>query len=201
MTYLPQSSPPCIRDCLPLNPRTSLETWRRLTLPFRLARAARVSSPTMAAKQNPPSGIAQLRQSADQHAAGHGGTIESMNLDDFIVPSSIASPSGISISPTSSDLQPTASTATASAIPIRKQQQLQEQDTSSARASAPSVPPTIKLGGNDFDYVQRHVRKTSIDERRVSLAIVPLLPLQFQCTNWRYSLPKDVRMRHLRSHL
>lgn len=137
----------------------------------------------MIAGKNAPSGIAQLRQSADQQSAGQdrgqaASTTESMNLDDFIMPSSIASPGAPANapSPPSSDFAHTASTSAttvtptaASAIPIRKHQQLQDQDFSSgARASAPSVAPAIKVGGHDFDYVQRHVRKTSIDERRVS---------------------------------
>lgn len=89
-----------------------------------------------------------------------------MNLDDFIVPSSIASPSGIAPSPASSEVQPP-NPAAASAIPIRRQLQLQEQNYVS-RASAPTNGPVPKIGDDDFGYIQRHVRKTSIDERRVS---------------------------------
>ncbi|GAB7346697.1 hypothetical protein MBLNU459_g1815t1 [Dothideomycetes sp. NU459] len=109
-------------------------------------------------KSNPPSGIAQLRQSAE---SSNG---DSMNLDDFLVPSSIASPSGISPSPSMSDVGPPVS-AVASAIPIRKQQQLQDHDFV-ARASAPSKPPPNARSSDEFGYVPRHVRKTSIDERR-----------------------------------
>lgn len=90
-----------------------------------------------------------------------------MNLDDFIVPSSIASPSGISPSPSMSDAAAPTS-AVASAIPIRKQQQLQDHDFV-ARASAPSKQAASNINGDDFSYVPRHVRKTSIDERRVRI--------------------------------
>jgi len=143
-----------------------------------------MSTPTDSKPSNPPSGIARLRQSADQ-AAGNAGNIDSMNLDDFIVPSSIASPSGISPSPSISDTQPPSSSTTthttaASAIPIRKQLQLQDDDFVS-RASAPTVAPTAKIGGDDFAYVQRHVRKTSIDERRVSVIILTCFVSQSLC--------------------
>ena len=113
-----------------------------------------------------PSGIAQLRKSADQSTGFH---IDSMNLDDFIFPSNIASPAGLSPSPARETL-PSSSNATASAIPIKKQRELQNQELHLSRASAPSVPPTENRGRNEFGYVQKHIRKTSIDERRVSNA-------------------------------
>lgn len=93
-----------------------------------------------------------------------------MNLDDFIVPSSIGTPAGVSPAPSSVAEQPEASssTTTLSAIPIKQQQRLQAEDLSLARASAPSVPPLEQNRTNqEFAYVQRRVRKTSIDERRV----------------------------------
>ncbi|KAI9663259.1 MAG: hypothetical protein M1821_008307 [Bathelium mastoideum] len=109
-----------------------------------------------------PSGIAQLRKSADQHS---GLQTDSMNLDDFIFPSNIASPAGLSPSP-AHDLPPASSSATASAIPIKKQRELRDQELHLSRASAPSVPPAVNRSSNEFGYVQKHVRKTSIDERR-----------------------------------
>lgn len=139
----------------------------RLSTPASALSSA-LSSPS-APKPNPPSGIAQLRQSADQAA----GQVEAMNLDDFIVPSSIGSPTGVSPSPSASEAFSSSST-TVSAIPINKkvQQLQQEQDPHVSRASAPVVPPTIKENDHEFDYVQRHVRKTSIDERRVRTCIL-----------------------------
>ena len=88
-----------------------------------------------------------------------------MNLDDFIFPSSVASPAGLSPSP--SNERPASSNATAPAVPIKKTSQMNDQTFHLTRASAPSVPPTI-IRENEFGYIQRHVRKTSIDERRVS---------------------------------
>jgi len=83
-----------------------------------------------------------------------------MNLDDFLVPSSIASPAGLSPSPSGEKM------LGSSAIPIRKTFNA-EQDALIARTAPIGAPIML---GTDFGYVQRHVRKTSIDERRVSLA-------------------------------
>lgn len=89
-----------------------------------------------------------------------------MNLDDFIFPSSVGSPAGLSPGPdlsTNEDAAPF--NAIAPAIPIRKPNLANDHNLALARASAPSVPPTIHRE-NEFGYVHRHVRKTSIDERR-----------------------------------
>lgn len=70
------------------------------------------------------------------------------------------------------DLETT--TATAPGIPInRRQQQIQDEEMNLSRASAPSVGPFEQdRQMNEFGYVPRHVRKTSIDERRVRLDCV-----------------------------
>lgn len=93
-----------------------------------------------------------------------------MNLDEFIVPTSIGTPAGISPTPSSMMPELESATATASGIAInRRQLQLQDEDLNLSRASAPSGGP-FEQGRthNEFGYVPRHVRKTSIDERRVS---------------------------------
>ena len=121
-----------------------------------------------------PSGIAQLRKSIDQQ--GQTQQSDPMNLDDFILPSSVGSPAGLSPSPSNERAGP--SNATAPAIPIRKPNHPQELALHLAHASAPPVPPTITRE-NEFGYLQRHVRKTSIDERRVSCPPChPLRPLR-----------------------
>lgn len=112
-----------------------------------------------------PSGIAQLRSSVDHQASPTMQSLDSMNLDDFIVPSSVASPAGLSPS-AAHEPDSTSTSATAPGIPIRRPSQTNDQDLL-LRASAPSVPPAVQRG-SEFGYVQRHVRKTSIDERRVS---------------------------------
>lgn len=119
-------------------------------------------------KRNAPSGIAQLRQSSDQTIKPAD---DGMNLDDFIVPSSMGTPAGISPTPSTTTADYEAAAATAGAIPInRRQQQIQDEELNISRASAPIVGPFEHGRAMDeFGYVPRHVRKTSIDERRVSL--------------------------------
>lgn len=119
-------------------------------------------------RKSAPSGIAQLRQSVDEQA--RTPQPDAMDyMDDFIYASSVGSPSGLPASPSNDTAAP--SHATAPAIPIRNPNQSHDQ-FSLARASAPSVPPTV-VREQEFGYVQRHVRKTSIDERRVSSNQVP----------------------------
>lgn len=121
------------------------------------------SAPSAPNTLSAPSGIAQLRKSIDQQAQAQQSQSDAMNLDDFIFPSSVASPAGLSPSP--SNERTASSNATAPAIPIRKTSQMNDQNLHLIRASAPSVPPTITRE-TEFGYIQRHVRKTSIDERR-----------------------------------
>ena len=92
-----------------------------------------------------------------------------MNLDDFIVPSSIGTPAGVSPAPSNlADETPSSTAATASAIPIKQQQRIQAEELQLSRASAPSIAPLEhSRSDREFGYVKRHVRKTSIDERRV----------------------------------
>lgn len=85
-----------------------------------------------------------------------------MNLDDFILPNSIASPTDNSPSPTT-DFAVTSSNAVASAIPIKAKKETQD-----LNQFPPSAPPQDRIMRNrEFDYVQRRLRKTSIDETRV----------------------------------
>jgi len=104
-------------------------------------------------------------QSNERQQADQQGTVENMNLDEFIVPNSVASPANISRSP-SADYMNTEGSIVASAIPMKKQNELRGQ-TYPFGASAPGPQAPIQQGAGEFGYVQRHVRKTSIDERRV----------------------------------
>lgn len=125
-----------------------------------------------------PSGIAQqLRRSADQQAQVQQPQPQqlhdTMNLDDFIFPSSVGSPAGLSPEPSNGAEGPFNA---GPGVPIRKANQLNDHNLSLAHASAPPVPPQINRE-NEFGYVSRHVRKTSIDERRVScLSLRPSCP-------------------------
>ena len=129
-----------------------------------------------------PSGIAQqLRRSADQQAQVQQPqpqpqpqpAQDTMNLDDFIFPSSVGSPAGLSPEPSNGAEGPFNASP---GVPIRKPNQLNDHNLSLAHASAPPVPPQINRE-SEFGYVPRHVRKTSIDERRVScLSLRPSCP-------------------------
>lgn len=147
---------------LPNAERMENLTWRMMSMNLRRKELARQNSTATRSilKPNPPSGIAQLRNATTAHATRE----DSMNMDEFIVTSAGQSPAPTMASSNDNEAAYSAMN-TASAIPIKKRQQLQG-DLSAARASAPSVPPTTQNADHEFGYVQRRVRKTSIDERR-----------------------------------
>ncbi|KAL8949612.1 MAG: hypothetical protein Q9222_004297 [Ikaeria aurantiellina] len=103
---------------------------------------------------------ARLRQSQD---STNNPDSESMNLDDYIFPNSVASPAGVPSPPhpMHHDLTPT--NAVASAIPIKVRK---ESEQTLQPDFIPSAPSQDRSRSREFDYVQRRVRKTSIDETR-----------------------------------
>ena len=113
-------------------------------------------------RSSAPSGIAKLRQSVDQSTPAS----DPMSLDEFIVPASIASPAGISPSPPRDKIMVSNSTV-ASAIPIKTRKDLQDQQHPAFPPASVPGPPQDRQRSHEFDYVQRHIRKTSIDERKV----------------------------------
>ena len=92
---------------------------------------------------------------------------DAMNLDDFIQPNSVASPAGVT-SPPTAEIVTSTHVAQGSGITIGLKGKLQRQLPSNLPAA--SMPKSYialnRLG--EFDYVQKRIRKTSIDERRVS---------------------------------
>ncbi|KKY22431.1 putative gata transcriptional activator [Diplodia seriata] len=131
---------------LPNSERMENLTWRMMSMNLRKMR------------RQSAHGIAQLRSLSQDKQAHHdleGSRAEPMNLDDFIVPSSVASPAGVPDSPSASDDQPSSKNATAPAIPIRKQSQLNDQTLHISRASAPSVQPAVKRE-NEFGIMIPH---------------------------------------------
>lgn len=120
-----------------------------------------------------PSGIAQLRKASDSQvhtlASQQVPTIvasnETMNLDDFILPTSIGTPAGLSPSP-SGEKMANSAIGVPVGIPIRRHASPNDQELHISRASMP-VHHNNARSDTEFGYVQRHVRKTSIDERRV----------------------------------
>lgn len=117
---------------------------------------------------NAPSGIAQLRKTSDQNVVH----TDPMNLDDFIFSEGVATPAGFTATPSpdasKQEAEKVAHT-TAAAIPIKSRK------TPSQHFVPQSVPvPAHQRNQDEFAYVTRHHRKTSIDERRVSKAEAPL---------------------------
>ena len=106
------------------------------------------------------SGIAQLRQANDM-VQDNEAKLEDMNIDDYIDPNSTASPANLTPSPPT----PLSSTKS-SAIPIKQRREQQEHGLHSN--FPPSAPSRERARSREFDYVQRRVRKTSIDETRAS---------------------------------
>ena len=92
---------------------------------------------------------------------------DAMNLDDFIFADNISTPAGLGNSPSpelsKKDLEKS-SNAVASAIPIK----MRKESSQFAVPQSVPVPHHDSRINEEFNYVQRHVRKTSIDERRVS---------------------------------
>jgi GATA-binding protein, other eukaryote len=113
-----------------------------------------------------PSGIAQLRKSSESLPAPAENS-DAMNLDDFIFSDNISTPAGLGMSPSpelSKKESEKSSNAVVSAIPIK----MRKEAPQFAVPQSVPVPHHNPRSNQEFDYVQRHVRKTSIDERRVS---------------------------------
>lgn len=147
-----------------INSRTADGDWHQVvadSLPSAKQTKQLMSPPPVSA----PSGIAQqLRRSVDQPVE-LDLTSEPMNLDDFIVPSSIASPAGItSPAPTEGLFQNIAAQGSAIRINPRNKPSIQV-PTNFPPSSLPQSSIALNRS-SEFDYVQRRVRKTSIDERR-----------------------------------
>jgi GATA-binding protein len=94
-----------------------------------------------------------------------------MNLDDFIVAENVATPAGFIATPspeaTKHEAEQHPSHSQATAIPIKSRKEASQHFVPQ---SVP-VPPHHQRNQDEFGYVTRHHRKTSIDERRVSLSL------------------------------
>jgi GATA-binding protein, other eukaryote len=126
-----------------------------------------------AAPTSAPSGIAQLRKSID-HSTEQPS--DPMNLDDFLVPNSIASPAGITPSP--EERAAATDHARAAVMPIQSRKVPNQQSTEPLPVSSVPPPSIVTNRSGEFDYVPRRVRKTSSDEGRVSspASQLPLAP-------------------------
>lgn len=117
----------------------------------------RLARPIM---QNTPSGIAQLRKSSE-HALAQP---DAMNLDDFIFADSAATPVNFS-SPHGFERFADDKSTNSMGIPIKSRK---DPSYHFVPQSVPAQPLHQNAQKHEFGYVNRHLRKTSIDERRVS---------------------------------
>lgn len=185
---------------LPNSERMENLTWRMMAMNLRKQRAEeaaryalkgctnvevhRLIPHTRLSKQqtqSAPSGIAQLRKSSDQTITPMEQQ-DPMNLDDYIFSDNISTPAGLGMSPSPEMTKKEAeksstekSNAVASAIPIK----MRKESAQFAVPQSVPVPHHIPRHNEEFNYVQRHVRKTSIDERRVSYCFFELAKLAF----------------------
>ena len=138
-----------------------------------------------------PGGIARLRRSIDASADTPN---DPMNLDDFIVPNSVASPAGI-LTPSSTD--------NASSVNFAHPGSTSRHAKAKPQLHIPSQLPPSSLPKSsvapnraaDFDYVRKRVRKTSIDERR------GVSQIEYCCPNQRLTasrIAKDQQTSHLK---
>lgn len=141
--------------------------------------------------QNAPSGIAQLRISSQHASAQH----EPMNLDDFIFADNAATPISLE-SPQATNNRignDRSGLSMASAIPIKSRKDLAQHFVPQS-VPVPALHQTTQNG--EFNYVNRHQRKTSIDDRRVSLPRPSLLFMSNVggfCGSYFASTPRNQR--------
>ncbi|SPQ19625.1 fbf5a195-4757-4b89-9d3a-d0cf9488a701 [Thermothielavioides terrestris] len=148
---------------LPAQERMENLTWRMMHLKLHGARAANALKANRApgVSANAPSGIAQLRQSSDHPPL----PTDPMNLDDFINNDSVGTPAGLALTPTPETMRRAehkSAHTTPSAIPINSKPR---KEPSSQLLIPQSVPVAAhQRVQEEFGYVPRHPRKTSIDE-------------------------------------
>jgi GATA-binding protein, other eukaryote len=99
-----------------------------------------------------------------------GPAPDPMNLDDFIMPNSIASPADLTPPVMESSTRTVHRT---SAMPIKTKKAPQHSTPSTVTPGSGSVPHPLTRSSRplEFDYVEKRVRKTSVDERRVSTQV------------------------------
>lgn len=94
-----------------------------------------------------------------------------MNIDEFIFPEQAGSPSAFA-SPQMPSMASTATGGQPSSIPIQQQPRSEGLGSAFVPQSVPDAPHHQHRGNSEFNYVQRRVRKTSIDERQVRFPLV-----------------------------
>lgn len=89
-----------------------------------------------------------------------------MNLDEFIVPSSVASPAAL-VTPAPVEGVDSRRIVQRAAAPIPKASKHQKTPVMDTPAASMPRNMASRSRNGEFDYVQRRLRKTSIDERMV----------------------------------
>ncbi|PFH58679.1 hypothetical protein XA68_13352 [Ophiocordyceps unilateralis] len=140
---------------LPNQQRMENLTWRMMALSMRRQRHFDSSDlDHCRPAPNAPSGIAQLRKTSELAAATAAAT-DPMVLDDYVF-----SDRPVSSSPGLMSPPPKPVDAPSAAIDIKLRRD------STGQFVPQSVPHHQRPDNDEFDYVTRHHRKTSIDERR-----------------------------------
>ncbi|ODA78679.1 hypothetical protein RJ55_06061 [Drechmeria coniospora] len=151
------------KERLPNQRRMENLTWRMMALSMRKKTQSEEqradqetlgkpeNRPARHSSQNAPSGIAQLRKTSEYNDGG----LESMNVDDFL---ETGAPIRF-MSPPPSEFANDPSRP--SFIPIKSRR-----ESDNTCFVPQSVPHTQRGRDDEFGYVTRHLRKTSIDERR-----------------------------------
>ncbi|EXJ62846.1 hypothetical protein A1O7_03287 [Cladophialophora yegresii CBS 114405] len=155
---------------LPNQERMENLTWRMMAMNLRRreqqqAAEKQAQLKRQATPSSAPSGIAQqLRKSIDQGIQREQSS-DPMNLDEFIVPSSVASPAG-GMTPATAEpvTQPRNTQAPVLPITTRTKPQVHIPKNLPPSSMPQTSIPTHRT--SEFDYVRKRVRKTSIDERR-----------------------------------
>ncbi|ERS98168.1 hypothetical protein HMPREF1624_04949 [Sporothrix schenckii ATCC 58251] len=168
---------------LPNMERMENLTWRMMHVKLKSAQPTMPPPSKAAPVANAPSGIAQLRKSSEQSMLFQksnnqqqsaygvpGSSSDHMSMDDFIDPRNVASSADVTaltpdaaggmMIPGSKDRH-LSGHAVAGAIPIKSRRE-------SGKSFVPQSVPVAQhqVGQDEFAYVTRHHRKTSIDDRR-----------------------------------
>ncbi|KAL1875689.1 hypothetical protein VTK73DRAFT_9944 [Phialemonium thermophilum] len=154
-----------MKQQLPHQDRMENLTWRMMHVNLRKSRReeeARRHQRSFDTVQNAPSGIAQLRKTSER-APSHS---EPMNLDDYILADNGISSSSLGFFPspeaTTMQGEDRSANSAISAIPIKSRKEFTQHFVPQS-VPVPRHQPQVQ---DEFGYIARHHRKTSIDDRR-----------------------------------
>lgn len=181
------------RGTLPNAERMENLTWRMMALTLKRERAAKASQKKFANQTN--------ENSINFPYRNYSADVDSMVMEDLTFTSSssmVGSPcdsNGIAPSP-ASDNPSTSTHASAAAIPIKREREkaVALMNAHGAPSSAPQHHFDLGKNEGEFAYVQRRVRKTSVDERRPPKRRAEFSPLVHPVTS--IMIPNDTDSEH-----